>query len=80
MDAFLIKGLVEKTTFLNLNKLENILQPMGACFPLVVTNATERLQELIDEKVEKMKDEVLTALLNNTDYFIDQSYDYFGTE
>ena len=57
-----------------------VVNQTKACFPLVVTNATERLQELIDDKVEEMKDEVLTALINNTDYFIDQSYDYFGTE
>ena len=51
-----------------------------ACFPLVVVNATERLQELIDEKVEEIKDEVFTALINNTDYFLEQGYDYFGSE
>ena len=41
-----------------------------ACFPLVMRNATERLQEIIDDKIDEFTDKITDGVLNKTTEFL----------
>ena len=53
-----------------------------ACFPLVTRNATERLQDLIDSKIEEITDKITDGVFNKTTEFMfaeDSGADNFET-